>query len=137
MEITKNYLPAELEEFKNLVLTQWLNVEFSKDCEGESNIPKPILARKNNSIIGGLSYIWYPKPNHSELVLWVNTVLVVPSYRKQGVGTALVKCAMQEQSPETELYVYSSIPGLYLKLGWSLVSSDNENYVLKYVHKSL
>lgn len=136
MEIIKNYQAEELREFKKLVINKWPNVEFPKENETGLIVPKPILARKNGLIIGGLSYIWYPNPSQGELALWVNTVLVVSHYRNHGIGTALVKFAMQEQAPEAELYVYTTIPNLYLKLGWSLISADSENHALKYINKS-
>jgi GNAT superfamily N-acetyltransferase len=135
MEITKNYQVKELQEFKNMALSEWPNVDFSKENEAGLIAPKPILAMKNGLIIGGLSYVWYPHPNKNELALWVNTVLVVPSYRNHGVGTALIKFSIQEQAPESELFVYTTFPILYLKVGWSLVSIDKENHVLKYFKK--
>lgn len=132
MEITKNYQVAELIEFKKLVLNTWPNVEFQKENDTELVVPKPILARENGLIIGGLSYILYQNPNQDGLALWVNTVLVNSSYRNQGIGTALVKFAMQEQISETALYVYTTIPNLYLKLEWSLISTEKENHVLRF-----
>jgi GNAT superfamily N-acetyltransferase len=133
MEITKNYQFKELQEFKKMALGEWPSVDFSKENEEGLIAPKPILAMKNGLIIGGLSYVWYPNPNQDELALWVNTVLVVPSCRNHGVGTKLIKFAMQEQGAEAELFVYTTLPSLYLKVGWSLVSTDNGNHVLKYV----
>jgi GNAT superfamily N-acetyltransferase len=137
MEITKNYKAEELQEFKRMALGEWQNVDFSKENEAGLITPKPILARENGLIIGGLSYVWYPNPGQSELALWVNTVLVLPSCRNHGVGTGLIRFAMQEQAPEAELFVYTAIPNLYLKLDWSLVSADNNYHVLKYVSKGL
>jgi N-acetylglutamate synthase-like GNAT family acetyltransferase len=137
MEITKNYKAEELQEFKRMALGEWQNVDFSKENEAGLITPKPILARENGLIIGGLSYVWYPNPDQSKLALWVNTVVVLPSCRNHGVGTELIRSAMQEQAPETELFVYTARPNLYLKLGWSFVSADKEHHVLKYVNKSL
>jgi Acetyltransferase (GNAT) family len=133
MEITKNYQVEELQEFKKMALGEWPSVDFSKENEEGLIAPKPILARKNCLIIGGLSYIWYPNPDQSESALWINTVLVTASCRNHGVGTSLIKFAMQEQAPESELFVYTTFPSLYLKVGWSLVSIDKENHVLKYI----
>ncbi len=137
MQITKNYQVEELREFKKLVLNKWPNVEFPKENEAGLVVPKPILARKNGLIVGGLSYILYPSPSQNKLALWINTVLVISSYRNSGIGTALIKFAMQEQKSETELYAYTTIPNLYLKLGWSLISTEKENHVLRYVNKSI
>lgn len=136
MEITKNYQFEELMEFQKLVLNKWPSVEFQKENDAELIVPKPILARKEGLIVGGLSYILYQNPNQNELALWVNTVLVNSAYRNRGIGTALVKFAMQEQRSETELYVYTTIPNLYLKLGWSLISTEKENHVLTYINKN-
>jgi GNAT superfamily N-acetyltransferase len=102
MEIIKNYRVDELQEFKKMALSEWPNVEFSKENEAGIIVPKPILAMKNGIIIGGLSYVWYPNPDQGKFALWINTVLVVPSCRNHGVGTALIKFAMQEQVPEAE-----------------------------------
>lgn len=132
MDITKNYSDAELLEFQNLVLNKWPNTEFQKQQYSELIVPQPILVRKNNFIIGGLSYIRYPHPESGAMVLWINTLLVVDAYQKQGIASNLIKSAMRDLVTGAELFVYTAIPSIYLKSGWIPVSQDGENHVLKF-----
>jgi N-acetylglutamate synthase-like GNAT family acetyltransferase len=129
-EITTNYETGELSLFKALALDQWPDVVFP--CEGE---PKPILAKHEGSILGGLSYINYPHPSRDESALWINSLLVTPDWQDNGVGSELVQAAMQAIAPGSELFVYTDVPNLYRRLGWLLVSDDNKSQVLSYVHK--
>ncbi len=127
MDILTSYSPQALSEFKALASEEWKDVTFPPD-----DTLKPILVTQEGSVIGGLSYIRYPHPNQKKLATWVNAVLVIPTLRSQGVGSALVKNAMQNLAPRSELFVYTEIPNLYLQLGWMLISTSEKNHTLKY-----
>lgn len=132
MDVIKNYSATELLEFQKLVLDKWPTTEFQKQQNGEPIVPQPILARNVNSVVGGLSYIRYPHPESGAMALWINTLLVVDAYQKQGIASNLIKFAMQDLVAGTELFVYTAIPSIYLKSGWVPVSQDGENHVLKF-----
>ncbi|HEY8942016.1 MAG TPA: GNAT family N-acetyltransferase [Cellvibrio sp.] len=132
MKITKNYSSTELMAFQKLVLERWPDAEFQKQQSSELTVPQPILVRNNNCIIGGLSYIRYPHPESGAIALWINTLLVVDAYQRQGIASNLIKSAMQDLITETELFVYSAIPSIYLKSGWVAVSQEGESCVLKF-----
>lgn len=132
MDVTKNYSVAELLEFRKLVLDKWPDTEFLIQQNGEPAVPQPILARNCNSIIGGLSYIHYPHPENDDMALWINTLLVVDAYQKQGVASSLIKLAIQDLIAGAELFVYTAIPSIYLKSGWVPVSQDGDNHILKF-----
>ncbi len=126
MEIITRHDPQGLLEFKALAHNEWGgDVTFPSD-----ETLNPILARQEGPIIGGLSYIHYPHPKRDEIALWINTVLVIPEWRKQGIGSTLIKTAMHNQAPSSELFVYTEIPSLYLQLDWKLVSTSKENHIL-------
>lgn len=136
MEVTRKYSAIELLQFQSLAMDYWPAIDFTVESAGLT-VPQPILARENNSIIGGLSYLQYPHPERPDSALWINAVLVTAPYRNQGLGSRLITFAMNEQGMDAELFAYTAIPSLYLKLGWQLVSNDGENYVLKFIQKNI
>ncbi len=136
MDVTRKYNAIELLAFQRLAVDHWPEIDFTNGSV-ELIVPQPILARENNSIIGGLSYIHYPHPARSGVVLWINAVLVTAPYRNRGLGSRLVTFAMNEQGIGTELFVYTTIPSLYLKLGWLPVSNDGENHTLTFIQKNI
>ncbi len=140
MHITTTYSEPEFRQFKTLIADQWPHAELPDWHQDGSKLPKAILAVisssvMGNSVIGGLSFLWYPKPGGGQLALWINTLFIAPFHRRSGVASALVQFAMNEHAQAREIFVYTTVPGLYLKLGWSLVSVDGENHVLKYMFR--
>ncbi|HEY8940370.1 MAG TPA: GNAT family N-acetyltransferase [Cellvibrio sp.] len=133
MDITTTYGEPEFRQFKTLIADQWPHAELPDWNQESSKLPKAVLAVRDGQVIGGLSFIWYPRPGGGELVLWINTLFIAPFHRKSGVASALVQFAMNERARDKEIFVYTTVPSLYLKLGWSLVSVDNEHHVLKYI----
>jgi hypothetical protein len=136
MQITTTYGEGEFRQFKGLIANYWPHAEVPAWDDAGAKLPKAVLAIQRSAVIGGLSFVWYPKPGQAELGLWINTLMTDPFYRKSGVASALVKHAMEGYADTKELFVYTSVPSLYLKLGWSLVSVDGDHHVLKYLHRA-
>ncbi len=129
MKITSNYHNEYLSKYKGLVHKEWGKVEYLDEHSSRYVTPKSLLAIINRDVVGGLSYIWHPKPEQNDLGLWVNTVYVIPEYRKKGIGTKLLQSAMQAYGKENELFVYTQVPKFYYKFGWSLVSNKESDYI--------
>jgi len=59
--------------------------------------------------------------SHAHLKPWVAGVYVEPAFRRRGAAAAMVaaaeECARSQGS--TEAFLYTGIPGLYARLGWS------------------
>ena len=55
-------------------------------------IPKPLVAlTSSNALAGGLVFTAAKSPLSDELAIWINAVLVAPEYRRQGVGSRLIR----------------------------------------------
>jgi len=130
MEITK----LEINSQEALALNTLLNKEWSDVGEFENekfgmSVPKPIAAIENGKVVGGLSFTCYKEPSGADVVVWVNTVFVIPSYRHQGIATKLIQSSCNSTSP---LYALTDVPALYTNIGWKIVSNDSNGAVVKY-----
>jgi len=108
---------------------EWTEIgSFEKEMYGIS-IPNPIGVLIDGVIIGGLSFTNYRAPISEEIVVWVNAVLVQPSYRHRGIASKLLVAA---QSTAHKLFALTDIPELYTKLGWQIVSHESDGTIVKY-----
>ena len=105
----------------------------------DENLPPPILAYKDNALVGGLKFAYFRKSKSEEKSLWINALYVKPSNRRQGIAKMLIKKAeaISEITNYMELFVYTNFPELYLNLGWELVESKNDNNTLRIKLKKL
>ncbi len=119
-------------KFKQWILGEWKEVQQLPDAADASNIPLPLLSFEESTLAGGLTFIKYKNPENIEDALWINTVFVHEDYRGNGIAQALIGRAEQVclDNGYTTFYVYTDKPSLYLKLGWSVLEQDGENYVL-------
>ena len=121
-----------LEKLYEWFVEEWKEVEpFETNKEG-IELPPPIIALENNELARGLSFTCYPIPG-DEMGLWVNALLVTPEKRGKGIGSDLVRKAMEEVSKLKfkEVYVRTEVPSLYQNLGWLRQSSNEEGTILK------
>jgi N-acetylglutamate synthase-like GNAT family acetyltransferase len=66
--------------------------------------------------------------NWPDLSPWLASVFVIPDYRNQGIGSALVRHVMQQaqQSNIDKLYLYTpDREAFYQKLGWRRINTEN------------
>ena len=127
VDIISTYRPEDLVSFEALTVNEWPEIELPLD-----SAMAPILAKNEEAIVGGLSFVRYAHPSRMELSLWINSLLVIPAWRRKGVGSALVKSAMHVVPPDTELFVFTDVPDLYLGLAWTLIPSEMEGKVLRH-----
>jgi len=114
-------------------LREWLESEWGKIDPFEGNhpeitIPLPVVAvDERMSLLGGLIFGSFAKPNSPEIGVWVNAVLISPPHRKKGIASQLLQSAEVEAKRLAigELFVLSEYPGLYQKLGWQPVRLDS------------
>jgi len=108
---------------------EWPEIgSFEKEMYGVS-IPNPMGVLIDEAIIGGLSFTSAKAPQSEEIVVWINAVLVQPSYRHRGIASKLIAAA---ESTAEKLFALTDIPELYIKVGWQVVSYDSEGTVVKY-----
>jgi len=80
-------------------------------------------------LYGSAAIVENDMDNRHDLSPWLASVFIIPEYRNQGIGSALVRHVMQQaqQSNIEKLYLYSpDREAFYHKHGWRRI--DTENY---------
>ena len=119
-------------------LDEWIFSEWGESSPvdkmlSDENLPIPILAYKDNNLVGGLKFSYFKRSKSEEKTLWINALYITPSSRRQGIAKMLVSKA-KDVSIDTnynELFVYTKFPELYLNLGWDLIESKDNDHTLR------
>ncbi len=122
--------PEYVELYYQWITEEWGVIQSPKDPE--IHVPKPLLALDENKLRGGLSFLDSKHPENDGIALWINTVFVESTSRGLGIGSMLISHAedISKKMGESELFVYSNVPKLYLNLGWEVLKRDQQDYVL-------
>ena len=115
-------------DLNQLINSEWSDVGEFKQTDYGIDIPNPIGIVANGEVIGGLSFTSYQAPQSEDIAVWINAVLVKPQFRRQGLGSQLIRAAHSEA---TALYALTDIPTLYSKLGWEIVQQTENGYVVR------
>ncbi len=120
-------------EFKRCILEEWGEVNQLPECDEVLTLPSPLLVFEDKHLAGGLTFIDYMSPYNSSIALWINTVYIIKLNRGMGIASQLINKATKVTMDygASELFVYTNKKGLYLKIGWQIVSEDEENCVLR------
>jgi len=125
--------PEHVEELAQLHCAEWgyLNPgetlarridRLTADC-GRRAIPAMVAALSEQVLVGSAGLVAHDMSDHRSLTPWLASVFVKPAYRRNGVGSMLVRRIEQEAATlgvET-LYLYTpSAARLYERLGWTL-----------------
>lgn len=131
--VSSNVGSAQLKEFRKWVEAEWCEVDSFEGENGSDALPPPILALDHEKLVGGLSFTYSVIPETCHLVLWINTLLVTPPARGNGIGSKLIQAAEElvARIGIEELYVYTDIPGIYQKLDWEVLGTAGNNEILK------
>jgi N-acetylglutamate synthase-like GNAT family acetyltransferase len=92
-------------------------------CCGRREIPTVVIAFRGRTLIGSAMLVASDMDTRMELSPWLAGVFVVPQYRLQGVGAALVQRIINEVTGLgiERIYLYTpSTERFYSRLGWSL-----------------
>lgn len=121
-----------LAEFRAWVESEWGVVDSFEGSEGIP-LPPPVLALLGDQLVGGLSFTYSCLPDTTHTALWINTLLVAPAFRRQGIGSELVKAAERSVTlgGSSALYVYTSVAPLYQQLGWCIIGHAAGSCILR------
>jgi GNAT superfamily N-acetyltransferase len=128
--------PEFLEEIARLSWKEWQEVyqrrnqtlaDSLKNYRERMNtdrLPLTLVALHNGQLIGMVSLKFHDMDTRPDLDPWLGGLLVLPEWRKRGVGTMLMRRAMEEarRLKVPRLYLWtSSAEALYRKLGWQVL----------------
>ena len=94
--------------------------QLRREC-GRDRIPISFVALDGNAPVGHVSLVEHNMSSHPELTPWLAGTLVHPSCRGRGVGTQLVRQAVERAGElgVRRLYLYTeSARPFYERLGW-------------------
>ena len=90
-------------------------------------VPTTVVAFADGEPAGSASLTVRDLPSHMHLTPWLAEVYVRPEFRKQGIGSALVKRTETEAARNSAdmlfLYTFDS-EAFYEELGWELMERD-------------
>ena len=99
-------------------------VSFLDDTTKCTTVPSVLVASVNGEPTGSATLLRCDMEIRNDLVPWLGQIFVAPSYRKRGIGTALVRAVAAEarRIGYDRLYLYTSgeLPRFYECLGWSI-----------------
>jgi len=122
-----------------LTLASWIQAEWEhsfleatfeelvSELEGRATlyrIPETFVALEGDRLVGTASIVKHDMSTRSELSPWLSAVYVPPEFRNRGIGSKLVRKAMQEAEilGVKRLYLYTpDRMRFYTRLGWNIV----------------
>ena len=99
-----------------------------QDYLSEECVPSTFIA-KTSQLLGSAAIVDNDMETKPELTPWLASVFVAPEYRRQGIGSELVKHVMQKakQAGIEAMYLFTpDQANFYQKLGWEVIA--NEEY---------
>lgn len=94
---------------------------------GVGEIPPALVAIDAGAPVGVLGFKRHEIDGEHQL--WINAVYVIPEARRAGIGSKLLTEAVNaaRSASEESLYVYTDVPDLYRRLGWTDHSHREES----------
>lgn len=105
--------------------------DIARSLDASVTIPKFFGARANGDLVGIASIVPHDLPTRPALGPWLANVLVLPPWRRRGIGRALVQHVMDYAGAlDMPFYLYTADQAaLYERLGWQTI--DRDSYVGK------
>jgi N-acetylglutamate synthase-like GNAT family acetyltransferase len=93
---------------------------------GSKQIPTTLVALSDNTLVGSASLIAHDMDTRMDLSPWLASVYVAPALRNRGIGSALVRRALEEAESLGVRTLYLFTPdkeAFYERLGWAYMES--------------
>lgn len=121
-----------LRELYRWFVEEWSNVDTFRERKNGVPLPLPLLALRDNALVGGLTFTGYNKPGTVVPGLWICALLVLPEHRRLGIASRLIIAAEHQAlaSGFDELFANTKVVTLYEKQNWLKLYKKGENTVL-------
>jgi GNAT superfamily N-acetyltransferase len=104
------------------------SVKNYRERMNTDRLPLTLVAHHGGELVGMVSLKFHDLDTRPDLDPWLGGLLVVPKWRKHGVGTMLMHRATEEARrlnvPQLYLWTHTA-ERLYQKLGWQVVERTN------------
>lgn len=130
----KNFVqcPDSIPPVAEMLFKQWFASRAGHTLEGliaqmrtgrDDAIPVGLIAFVDSVPVGTVSLLERDLEECGDLRPWLAGLLVSPEYRNRGVADALIRQVQEvaRELGEREVYLWTEIPTLYEKYGWSVV----------------
>lgn len=110
--------------WRNPGLTQEIIEDKLQGRLNRDRAPLVLIRILNDRPIASASIKINEMETHPKYLHWLGSVYVLPEFRGQGIGTELIRCAIDEarRLDVVELYLYTrDKENFYSKLGWHAV----------------
>ncbi len=101
-----------------------------REAATRERIPLSLVALRDGRPIGTVNLVENDNDERTDLEPWLAALLVVPEFRNQGVGSALVR-ALQDEAAGLgirRMYLGTDIPAYYKRLGARILASYPDDY---------
>jgi GNAT superfamily N-acetyltransferase len=122
--------PDLLEALVELERQQWGDewAEKVRQSTHRDALPTTYVATQGDELLGAAMLVYEDMTTRKDLSPWLGGVLVKPSHRQEGIGTALVEHAMEQarRMGISLLWLYTPASRkMYERLGWRYVSEED------------
>jgi predicted N-acetyltransferase YhbS len=104
-----------------------LSLAGNPDC-----VPLSLLALADGQPAGTVNLVENDNEQRPQLRPWLAALLVVPGFRKHGIGSALTRAIVEEAKRLgfSELFLGTDMPDFYIRLGAELHEQPSESYCI-------
>jgi len=103
-----------------------------RQANDPDHVPLSLIALADGRPAGTVNLIHNDDPERPHLHPWLAALVVVPEFRRHGIGAALVRAVAREAGRLGffELFLGTDIPGFYMKLGTQLHEQVTEAFCI-------
>ena len=90
-------------------------------------VPSTFIYKHDQQLAGSAAMVACDMDTHPEMTPWLASVFVAPHWRRQGIGSQLVRHVMWQASQAGIPTLYLFTPdqaSFYQKLGWSMLAEE-------------
>ncbi len=125
-DVAAQWVYREWARFESPASWEANQVDIARSLDPATTIPKFFGYRIDGALAGIASVVPHDLPTRSQLGPWLANVLVLPAWRRRGIGRTLIRHAMDYAgalAPALYLYTFDQVD-LYQHLGWQAVQQD-------------
>lgn len=102
-------------------------IESMQGYLGEDLVPSTFIYKHDGQLAGSAAIVVCDMDTRKDLTPWLASVFVAPMFRRQGIGSKLVRHLMLQARQRGIASLYLFTPDqvrFYQKLGWSVLTTD-------------